>query len=137
VYDPAPVCRVQRIEYLLRVFDRFVERQRTSERSAFDVLHNQVVRSDIMERADVRMIQGGNGTRLTLKALAELRRRNLDRDSAPEPCVASLPYLAHATCTDGRQDFVRSQVSSGRARDHPRSSEQCTLSRVAKAQLSF
>jgi hypothetical protein len=136
MHDPAPVRRIQRIEYLFRVFDCFIERQRTSKRLAVDVLHNEVVGSDIMERADVRMIQGGNGARLTLKALAELGRRNLDGDGAPEPCVTRLPYLAHASCADGRQDFIRSEASSGRARHHRRSSEQFTVSRVAMAQIA-
>src|SRR5689334_13324284 len=108
MHDPTPMCCIERIQYLLRVFDCFIERQRTSERLAVDVLHDEVVGSDIVKRADTRMIQRRNGARLTLKALAELRRRNLDRDSPPEPGVARFPDLAHAARTDGRQDLVRS-----------------------------
>ena len=42
------------------------------DRLAFDVLHHQVVRADVVELADVGMIQGGDGAGFALEAFAEL-----------------------------------------------------------------
>jgi hypothetical protein len=40
-------------------------------RFAFDQLHHQIVRADIVQRADVRVIQCGDRARLALEPLAE------------------------------------------------------------------
>lgn len=42
------------------------------ERCALHILHDQVVGSDIEELADVGVIQGSYGARLTLEALGKL-----------------------------------------------------------------
>ena len=83
---------------------RLLERQRPllealRERLARDVLHHQVggavVLAHVVERADVRMAQAGDGPRLALETGAatwvgaELGRQNLDGDAAIEARVAS------------------------------------------------
>ena len=44
------------------------------ERLAFDQLHHQIIRADVVKRADVGMIQGGDGARFALETLAEWDR---------------------------------------------------------------
>jgi hypothetical protein len=85
-------------------------RELLSERLSFDKLHDQKVRSvltsDVLERADVRVIQLGYGARLPLKALAsvllrsEFGGKDLDGDETLEPGVPGLVHLSHATCPD-------------------------------------
>ena len=53
---------------------------RVGERLAFEVLHDQECRcpscfADVVQRADVRMIERGDRARLALEALAQLRVR--------------------------------------------------------------
>ena len=97
----------KRIGDLHGVAQRNVERQRTSQRSALDELHHQVVRADIVQRTNVGMIQRGDGLRLTLEAFRKLSGGDFDRDVALQTQVAGSVYLSHATGSDGRQDFIR------------------------------
>jgi len=48
----------------------------------FHQLHDEIIRPDVVERADVRMIQRGDGACLALEAVAKLGTGNLDRDQA-------------------------------------------------------
>ena len=69
-------------------------------------------RADVVERADVRMVERRDRPRLALEALAdcgfggELRRQHLDRDVAIEPRVAGAIHLAHAAGAEQRDDLV-------------------------------
>ena len=47
------------------------------ERGTLDELHHQVVGADVVQRADVGMIQRGDGAGFALKALIELLRQRL------------------------------------------------------------
>ena len=78
-----------------------LERQRPLQRRALDELHHQVIRPDVVELADVRMIQRRHGARFALEAFGELLLGDLDGDDAVEPRVARLPHLAHAARADG------------------------------------
>ena len=75
-------------------------------------------RPDVVERADVRVIQGRDRARLSLEPCAELRvvrdvvRKDLDGHRAVEPRVACLVDLPHATRAERRHDLVRSQPSA-------------------------
>jgi hypothetical protein len=52
------------IKQLTRVVDR-------RDGGAFDELHHQVVRTDVVELTDIRMVQCGYGLRLALEPFAE------------------------------------------------------------------
>ena len=66
--DDAPVVRgVERIQDLLGQCDRLRDRHRSPQRFALDELHDEVVGPDVVERADMRMIERGNGASLALK----------------------------------------------------------------------
>ena len=90
---PFLVRGFQRVGDLARDAQRFVERHRPLRRFALDVLHHQVIRADVVERADVGMIQRGHRTRLALETFGELFVRNFDGDVAVQPGVAR-PYTS-------------------------------------------
>ena len=98
-------------------FKLFSSGQRTFERSAFDELHHQVDYTrqspDIVNLADIGMIQRRNGLRLTLEAFAELSGGDFDRNVALQTRVAGSVHLSHATGADGRQDFVGAEFVTG------------------------
>jgi hypothetical protein len=63
------------------------------DRRALDELHHQVVRSDVVNLANVGMIQRGDGFRFTIESLTELRGGNFDRDIAIQAWIARLPHF--------------------------------------------
>jgi hypothetical protein len=83
-----------------------IERQRTFNFQTFDILHDDVVGADIVDLADVGMIQSGDGAGLALKSLAEFLSGSFDGNEAVEAPIASLPHFAHPTSADGGEDFV-------------------------------
>jgi hypothetical protein len=48
--------------------------------SAIDILHDEIVWADVVESADIRVIQGSDSASLTLKAVGELLLGGFDRD---------------------------------------------------------
>ena len=89
------------------------DRERTAQGLAFDVLHNEVVRTHVEQRADVGMVQGRDAQGLVAEALLELLLRDLDRDRPLEPRVAGLVHVAHAARAERAHDLVRAEPSSG------------------------
>jgi hypothetical protein len=75
---------------------------------------------DIVKRANVRVIQGGDRARLAVEALTELRvgrergRQHFDRDDAIEARVARLVDFPHAARTKGGLDLVGAQPGTSR-----------------------
>jgi hypothetical protein len=67
-----PARGIEGILSLFPVFQRLIGWQRAFNRIALDVLHHQIVGSDIVELADVPMIQGRHGTVFALEAIREL-----------------------------------------------------------------
>ena len=70
-------------------------------------------RADVVERADMRMVQRGDRARLTLESLARIgsvatcARQDLDRDGPAKTRVARPVHFAHAARADARADLVR------------------------------
>ena len=91
------VRRIQRVQNLIGVFGGLFERQRPMQRRAVDVLHHQIIRADIVDLADVRMIERRHRARLALKALAEFLLGDFQRDNAIQPGVARFPDFSRAT----------------------------------------
>ena len=73
---------------LAGVVDGGVDRDGSGEVGALDQFHHQVIRTDVVERADVGMIERRNRARLALKASAELFVRRLDGHVASQARVA-------------------------------------------------
>ncbi len=97
------------------------ERQRApaqaiGKRLAVEELHNQevgaVLRADVVEMADVWMIQRGNGTSFALETLLEFRiggkmsGENLDGNGAIEARVFRAVDLAHTAGAEWGLNFV-------------------------------
>ena len=118
---------------LNREANRRIDRERSAvnqcrQRLADDVLHRDevdpLVRVDLVDRDDVRMIEGRGGlgfakeTVLPLRVVGVLWREHLERDLALKDGVASFPHLPHAALAQLRGNDVLTQ----RAADHDLSS---------------
>jgi len=105
-----------------------IERQRAfrqpfGERLAFEVLHDQevgaVLPADVIERADIRMLERGNGFRFPLHALLQfrirgkMRRQNLDGNRAVKTRIPGAVHLAHAASPERRLDLVGTEFRAG------------------------
>lgn len=62
--------RVQGVKNLASILDGCCHRQRSLKGSPFDVLHDQLVRPDVVQVADVGLVQCPDGPRLAPEALA-------------------------------------------------------------------
>ena len=122
MYDTLTVRNRQRLSHSNPNLVDFVERQRAlfqslSQGLAFQKLHHQIVgailRADVVELADVGMIQRGNGPGLALHALFQFRRRrkmrgeNFDRNGTIEARVEAAVNFSHAARAQRRLDFIR------------------------------
>ena len=121
---PGPMRAVQRIGDLRGELQRLIQRERAAldarrQRLALHVLHHHVAGAilvaDVVEHADVRMVQRSNGAGLALKSLAQILAlgdvfgQDLDGDGAVEASVARLVHFAHASRADGR-DLVGTEL---------------------------
>jgi hypothetical protein len=82
-------------------------------RRARDEFDDEVVGPEVVERADVRVVERSNRARFALEPLAEFGRANLDRDVAAETGVASPVDLAHPARSDAPVDLVWSEPFAG------------------------
>jgi len=90
--------------------------QALCKRLAFHAFHDQIVdavlMADIIQHADVWMIQAGNRFGFTLEALLSNRlirkrqRQDLDRHRAFWPRIPSAIHFAHAASAQRRHDLI-------------------------------
>src|SRR5579863_8089109 len=72
----------------------------------------------VVERADVGMVQAGDGFGFAVEALAQISAigkmsgQNLDGDDAVEARVAGAIHFSHSTRTDGGENFVWSKFGA-------------------------
>ena len=99
MHDPLAMSRIQSVQNLARVLYRFRVGERPLQRSPFHQLQYQIIGTDVVQRANVRMIQRGNRPRLAFEAVAELSLRDFDRDGAPQSRIVGSEYLAHSSRT--------------------------------------
>ena len=137
--DARAMRRVERVADLDRDPQRLAggsgpARQTLGQRLAFEILQHQKANrvtseagsgrgpalADVVERADVRMIERRDRARFALEAVAELRigrelrRQNFDRDRAIEARVARPIDFAHAARANERDDFIDAKLRSSR-----------------------
>src|SRR5438445_4492245 len=118
---------VQRISNLSGIPQHLFQRQGSSleplsQRFTFEVFHHQeigvVLLTDVVKRADMRMVQAGNGARLPHKslmyfrAIGKISSQYLDGYKALQPAICSLVDLAHAAFAQERQDLIRPQLGT-------------------------
>jgi len=128
VRDALAVRAVERLGDLDAVAQHLRERHRAAREPlrggfSFEQLHDDVLdailAADVVERADVRMVEARDRLRLALESLPEVGvardvlGEDLDRDGAFESCVASPIDLAHAACADQGEDLVRPEAFPG------------------------
>ena len=121
VDDPPPVRLVQRIRDLDGNRECLIEWQRTllqplGHDLPVEILHDQEVDAvpvaDVVEMADVRVVQRGDRAGLELKSLLQVRiggdmlGQHLDSDSAVQASVGGFVDLAHAACAEGSLDQI-------------------------------
>ena len=125
--DPAVVRGLERARDLARDPQRLAKRQGAtrqaiSECCAFDQFEDQSPKPsglfDLVNRADVRMIERGEQTGLTREAgepigiASHMRGQNLDRDVPAEFWIARTVDLAHAARAEQLADDVRPERGS-------------------------
>jgi len=80
------------------------------QRVALHQFHHEIVRTNVVNRADVRVVEVGNGPDFPLKSVAEFVIRDLDGDSAAQARVARPVYLSHTAIGKMRFDLVGSET---------------------------
>jgi len=128
VDDPLLVRRGEPPRDLDRVVERFAHRERSggetaAQRFAFEKLRDDVrgavVRSDVVDRGDVGMVQDSRGPSFVLEAAESIRiarkRRgqHLDGDFAPQPRILRAIDLPHPARAKRRDDLVGTQTTAG------------------------
>ncbi len=124
--NPAFVSGRQRLGYLHGAAQQMIERQRTfpqAPRCAWsglrNVLHHQVrhafLFANVVQRANVRMIQGRRSLRLALEAnpevgtLRSFGMYHLDRHQTSQARVARAKHLAHSAFPQQHFQLIRAQ----------------------------
>jgi len=71
--------------------------------------------ADVMQRADVRVVQAGDGLRLALEPLLQIGvggdvlRQDFDGDGAIQSRIPRPVHLSHAPGSDRSEDFIRAE----------------------------
>ena len=84
------------------------------------ILHHHVAAAilgaDIVERADIGVVQRGHSAGFALEAgaqifaLGDVFGQDFDGDGAVETGVASFVHLAHASRSNGGEDFIGTEL---------------------------
>jgi hypothetical protein len=88
---------------------RFVLSNRTAERFPLEILEDEVVGSDVVDLANVWMVDRGDGARFALKPAHIVGDQPLDRDRAIQASIVRLIDLSHPSRADQRLDGVRAE----------------------------
>ena len=97
-----------------------LRRQRPPQRRPFQEFQDEIPRPDVVDLADVRVVQRRDGARLLLEASDAVgvgvtpRRQYLDGDVAAEARVVGAVDLAHSAPAEQRHDVVRAEARPGR-----------------------
>jgi len=128
---------IERIGQLCRVADdvrdwKWTARKPFGQCLPLDVLHHEeqewlavsrtAAFADVMQRADVWVIEGSHGARLTFEPCTSIGVRDervgedFDCDGAVEARVPSSIHLAHAPGTNQSENLIRTEAHAGRER---------------------
>ncbi len=125
--DARAVRLLERLADLHADFECLLQRQRPFSQTglqsfALQILHHQergsILAANIMQHANMRMIQRRNSARLALepllglRILRKMRRQNLDSHGAVEARVARAIHLAHAARSERRLDFIGTKLGA-------------------------
>ena len=113
VQNAAFVRGVQCVGDLAPQPHRFVSSNGTAERFPLEILEDEVIGSDVVDLANVWVVDRGDGARLALKPAHIVSDQPLDRDRAIQASIVRLVDLAHTSRADHRLDFVRAKPRAG------------------------
>ena len=128
VNQAARMCRIQRVGKRNRVIDKhgqvqWAARETSVQGLALKQFHDEELTvtflPDVVDGADVRVIQRGNRSRFTLEPSGgqtiDIRshREHFDCHVAVQSCVSPSIDFPHAAGADRRDDFVRTEASAG------------------------
>ena len=130
VNDPGVMRRLERVGDLDRHCQQQVDIERVPGHAVlqgrpFEAFHHQeraaVLFADVVDGADVGVIQGGSGLRLVAESgqgigsVSEIGRQELQRDKAPQPRILGLVYDAHSAAAQLLGDpIVRERLTDQR-----------------------
>src|SRR5262245_66030664 len=109
--DAFAVRGLESADNLQRDSGRLQRGHRAGEGRTIDELHHQVVAADVVQRADVRMIEARDRSGLTFDGRAG-HAKPLDGDDPVEPGVAGFPDVSHAAGADAAEDHVWADLAS-------------------------
>jgi len=110
--NAAAMRGVQRIGNLDGEAQGLAHRQRPGDWRTFDVLEDQIIGADVVDLADVRMVERRNRARFLIEALL-MRVQRLHGDRAVKSRIPRLPDFAHAACANPGEDFIWTEASAG------------------------
>ena len=113
VKNAAFVRRVQCVGNLARQTHRVVPSDGTAQHFPLQIFEDEVLGSDVVDLADVWMVDRGDGARFALKPAVVVGDQPLDRDRAIQASIVRLVDLAHTAGADQRFDFVRAKPRAG------------------------
>src|SRR5208282_3495449 len=101
--------------------------QTLGERLAFEIFHDQevaaILRTNVVERADIRMLERRNSFCFALHALSQfrvrgkMRRQNLDSNNSVEARVLGAVDFAHPARAQRRLNFIWTELRA-RGKSH-------------------
>src|SRR5215469_17704073 len=77
---------------------------------SLNVFHHQIVRADVVQSADVRMIERRNSARFALESFTVRRTEDLDCDGSVQTSVSGFPDFSHPARTDGGKDLIGTKL---------------------------
>lgn len=125
MHDSLPVRHRQRFGHRDPDLKNLAQPQCTSTQALgqsfpFEKLHHQIIcailRADVVEMADMGMIQRGDSQSFALHPLIQFGRRrkmgskNLDGDRAVEPGVAGKIHFTHTAGSERRLNFIKAKL---------------------------
>ena len=115
MHDALFVRGFERIGDLACDGQRLLDRNRApldalGQRFALHQFHDEVVRADIVQRADIGMIQRGDRAGFALEAVAESLGGDFYGHFTMESGIGRAIDLAHATGADRRKDLVGTET---------------------------
>ena len=111
--DPLAVRSFERVHDVDGGAEGLLERQGTADGSSVEVLHHQVVRTDVVEDADMWMAQRRDSARFLEKTRGVTAVERLDGHGPAQAGVESFVDLAHATGAQRGHDFKRTEAGTG------------------------
>src|SRR4051812_27634460 len=109
--DPTLMCRIQSSCNLARNIKRLFQRQGSVpealfNRGPFNDFHHQIVGADVVESADVCVVQSRDGPCFTLKTVGEAFTADLQGYITVEPRVPRTVNLAHSAHPEQPENLV-------------------------------